>query len=159
PRARATRRGRGPARNVARLGLAARPTASCPRPPAGMSDILQRILARKAEEVALRRMQVPLAELQARHADAPASRGFAHALESRIDNGGAAVIAEVKQASPSQGVIRTGFDPAAIAASYQAGGATCLSVLTDIDFFQGSDAHLQAVRGACTLPVLRKDFI
>jgi len=124
-----------------------------------MSDILQRILARKIEEVAARRAQVPRAELQARHADAPVPRGFCQALESRIAMGDPAVIAEVKQASPSQGVIRTGFDPAAIASSYQAGGATCLSVLTDVDFFQGSDAHLQAARGACTLPVLRKDFI
>ena len=124
-----------------------------------MSDILQRILARKREEVEARRARVPLAELQSRIAAAPPLRGFAQALRSRIDDGEAAVIAEVKKASPSKGVIRADFDPAAIARSYEAGGAACLSVLTDVDFFQGADGYLIAAREACSLPVLRKDFV
>lgn len=123
-----------------------------------MSTILDRILARKAEEVAARQAQLPLAEIEARCADVPETRGFAAALEASMDAGRAAVIAEIKKASPSQGVIRADFDPAAIARSYAAGGASCLSVLTDVDFFQGSDACLQQAREACTLPVLRKDF-
>jgi indole-3-glycerol phosphate synthase/phosphoserine phosphatase len=123
-----------------------------------MTDILQRILQRKREEVEQRRSAVPLAELEARARDADPARGFARALRTRIDAGQAAVIAEVKKASPSKGLIRADFDPAAIARSYEAGGAACLSVLTDIDFFQGSDAFLQQARAACTLPVLRKDF-
>ncbi len=123
-----------------------------------MSDILQRILARKREEVSERKTRVPLAELRARCADAPPARGFAAALRTRTDAGQAAVIAEIKKASPSKGLIRGDFDPAAIARSYQAGGATCLSVLTDVDFFQGLDAYLREARAACTLPVLRKDF-
>ena len=123
-----------------------------------MSDILQKILARKAEEVAERRARVPLAELVAQITDLPSTRGFAAALESTISDGRAAVIAEVKKASPSQGVIRADFDPAAIARSYEFGGASCLSVLTDADFFQGCDAFLQQARAACDLPVLRKDF-
>jgi len=123
-----------------------------------MSDILQRILARKAEEVAQRRGERPLAELQARIADLPPARGFVDAVRRRVGAGQAAVIAEVKKASPSKGLIRADFDPAAIARSYEAGGAACLSVLTDVDFFQGSDAYLREARAACALPVLRKDF-
>lgn len=123
-----------------------------------MTDILHRILARKVEEIAERSAQLPLAELSARVADLPPTRGFAAALEANIEAGAPAVIAEVKKASPSQGVIRADFDPAAIAASYAAAGAACLSVLTDADFFQGSEAYLQQARAACALPVLRKDF-
>ncbi len=123
-----------------------------------MNDILQRILARKHEEISGRKARVPLAELRSRNADARPVRGFAAALRARMAQGLAAVIAEVKKASPSKGLIRADFDPAAIARSYAAGGATCLSVLTDADFFQGSDAHLREVREACNLPVLRKDF-
>ncbi len=123
-----------------------------------MSDILTTILARKAEEVAERRLRVPLAELVARCADQAPTRGFAAALQATIAQGDPAVIAEVKKASPSKGVIRPDFHPADIAVSYEFGGASCLSVLTDVDFFQGADAYLQQAREACTLPVLRKDF-
>ena len=123
-----------------------------------MSDILNRILARKVEEIAERSARLPLAELRARVADQPDTRGFAAALESRVEAGRAAVIAEIKKASTIKGVIRADFDPVAIAQSYQRGGASCLSVLTDVDFFQGADAYLQQVRAACGLPLLRKDF-
>lgn len=121
-------------------------------------DVLQKILQCKTDEIAERSARVSLRELQMRAADAPPLRGFAAAIESRIAVGQPAVIAEVKKASPSKGVIRADFDPVAIARSYEAGGAACLSVLTDVDFFQGSDAYLQQARAACTLPVLRKDF-
>lgn len=124
-----------------------------------MSDILNTILARKSQEVAERSARVPLAELKARVADASPVRGFANALQAAIANGDPAVIAEVKKASPSKGVIRADFHPADIAVSYEFGGASCLSVLTDVDFFQGADAYLQQAREACTLPVLRKDFV
>ena len=122
-------------------------------------DVLARILARKVEEVAERSARVPRAEIVLRLADAPPVRGFAAALEAKIAAGHPAVIAEVKKASPSKGVIRADFDPAAIARSYEAGGAACLSVLTDVDFFQGADDYLRQAREACLLPVLRKDFI
>ncbi len=124
-----------------------------------MSDILNTILARKSLEVAQRSARVPLAELKARVADASPVRGFANALQAAIANGDPAVIAEVKKASPSKGVIRPDFRPGEIAVSYEFGGASCLSVLTDVDFFQGADAYLQQAREACTLPVLRKDFV
>jgi indole-3-glycerol phosphate synthase len=124
----------------------------------GMSDILDTILARKAQEIAERSARVPLAELRARAADASPPRGFAQAMHERIASGEPAVIAEIKKASPSKGVIRPDFRPADIAVSYEFGGASCLSVLTDADFFQGADAYLQQAREACTLPVLRKDF-
>ena len=123
-----------------------------------MNDVLKSILARKAEEIRERSTQLSLRELSARCADAPATRGFAEALHARIGVGQAAVIAEVKKASPSKGVIRPDFRPADIARSYQAGGAACLSVLTDVDFFQGADDYLRQARAACELPVLRKDF-
>ncbi|MGN2245417.1 indole-3-glycerol phosphate synthase TrpC [Frateuria sp. GZRR35] len=124
-----------------------------------MTDILQRILARKAEEIAERSAALPLAELASRIEDLPPTRGFAAAIEDKLAAGLPAVIAEVKKASPSKGVIRADFDPAAIARSYAVGGAACLSVLTDRDFFQGSEAYLQQAREACALPLLRKDFI
>lgn len=122
-------------------------------------DILRRILRRKAEEVAERSASLSLRELSARCEQAPAPRGFAAALERRISEGMPGVIAEIKRASPSCGLLREAFDPAAIAASYEQGGAACLSVLTDRDYFQGDDTHLQAARAASALPVLRKDFI
>lgn len=121
--------------------------------------VLQKILARKAEEVAERRARVNLAEVErlARSADAP--RGFANALLERAKRKEPAVIAEIKKASPSKGVLREHFVPAEIARSYEAGGAACLSVLTDVDFFQGADAYLKEARAACALPVIRKDFM
>ena len=121
--------------------------------------VLQKILARKAEEIAQLKARTSLAELeaQARAADAP--RGFARALQARVARKEPAVIAEVKKASPSKGVIREHFVPAEIAHSYALGGATCLSVLTDVDFFQGGNAYLQQARAACQLPVIRKDFL
>jgi indole-3-glycerol phosphate synthase len=125
---------------------------------AKVSTILQKILARKREEVAERRPRNSLASLEQRIAGQTAVRGFAAAVAARAAAGQAAVIAEVKKASPSKGVIREDFQPAQIAASYQRGGAACLSVLTDVDFFQGCDAYLQQARAACELPVLRKDF-
>ena len=124
-----------------------------------MSDILDTIVARKHEEVAARRSVLPLAERRRRAADADACRGFAEPLRRRIHAGQAGVIAEIQKASPSEGVIRADFRPAEIARSYAAAGAACLSVLTDVDFFQGSDAYLQAAREACALPALRKDFL
>lgn len=122
-------------------------------------DILRRILDHKHVEVAERGARVPLAEMRARAADAPPVRGFAAALFDRLAADEPAVIAEIKKASPSRGVIREDFDPAAIAASYAKGGAACLSVLTDETFFQGADAYLAAARAAVSLPVLRKEFI
>ncbi|MDG9929693.1 MULTISPECIES: indole-3-glycerol phosphate synthase TrpC [unclassified Pseudomonas] len=121
--------------------------------------VLEKILARKAEEVAERRARVSFAEVEAlaRQADAP--RGFARALQERVAQKQPAVIAEVKKASPSKGVLREHFVPAEIAKSYEAGGAACLSVLTDVDFFQGADEYLQQARAACRLPVIRKDFM
>jgi len=124
-----------------------------------MSDILSTILARKVVELQERSARVPLRELASHCADLPAPRGFAKALHAKIARGQAAVIAEIKKASPSKGVIRPDFHPADIARSYERGGAACLSVLTDVDFFQGSDVYLQEARAACALPVLRKDFV
>ena len=124
-----------------------------------MADILERILARKREELEAARAAVPLAQMRERAAAAPPPRDFVGAIRARIAAGRPAVIAEVKKASPSKGVLRADFDPAAIARSYEAGGAACLSVLTDRDFFQGAHEHLGAARSTCALPVLRKDFI
>ena len=123
-----------------------------------MSDILNTILARKAEEIQQRSRVRPLADLRARALQQPPTRGFVDAIHRRHATGEAAVIAEVKKASPSKGLIRADFNPAQIARSYEAGGAACLSVLTDVDFFQGSNLYLGEARGACSLPVLRKDF-
>lgn len=121
--------------------------------------VLEKILARKVEEVAQRQATVGLTELYnlARVADAP--RGFANALIEQARSKKPAVIAEIKKASPSKGVIREHFVPAEIASSYEKGGATCLSVLTDVDYFQGADEYLQQARAACSLPVIRKDFM
>ncbi|MCU1774651.1 indole-3-glycerol phosphate synthase TrpC [Pseudomonas sp. 13B_3.2_Bac1] len=121
--------------------------------------VLENILARKVQEVAERSARVSLSELEslAKAADAP--RGFAQALLAQAKTKQPAVIAEIKKASPSKGVIRENFVPADIAKSYEKGGATCLSVLTDIDYFQGADVYLQQARAACKLPVIRKDFM
>ena len=124
-----------------------------------MSDVLDRILAAKRREVDESRQRVPLAEIEERAAQAPAPRGFERALRAKIALGKPGVIAEIKRASPSKGVIRADFDPARIAQSYEANGAACLSVLTDREFFGGSQGDLVAAKAACSLPVLRKDFI
>ena len=124
-----------------------------------MSDILQQILATKKREIASDQSQLALAEVKAQARDAGPTRDFVSAMRSRIDANQPAVIAEIKKASPSKGVIRPDFNAAEIAASYAQGGATCLSVLTDRDYFQGAPEYLQAARGACALPVLRKDFM
>jgi indole-3-glycerol phosphate synthase len=122
-------------------------------------DILKRILRRKVEELTERCQQISFREVGERAGAAPPVRPFASALEARINNGQSAVIAEIKRASPSKGVLRPVFDPPTIAASYQRGRATALSILTDETFFGGSDADLQSARSACSLPCLRKDFI
>ncbi len=122
-------------------------------------DILRRILRHKAEEVADRAAVEPLRALSARAADLPPARGFRDALARRSAACRPAIIAEIKRASPSRGVLRADFDPAAIAREYEAAGAACLSVLTDREFFQGDDDHLRAARSAVALPVLRKDFV
>lgn len=124
-----------------------------------MSDILERILDTKRREVEAARAALPLAAIETAAREAPPPRGFAAAIQVRVAAGKAAVIAEIKRASPSKGLIRADFDPARIAASYAANGATCLSVLTDREYFGGSREDLQAARAACSLPVIRKDFI
>ena len=121
--------------------------------------VLEKIITRKREEVSERRGRVGLAELEIMAASADPVRGFAQKIQEQVRSKKPAVIAEVKKASPSKGVLREVFLPADIARSYEAGGATCLSVLTDIDFFQGADEYLQQARAACKLPVIRKDFM
>ncbi len=123
------------------------------------ATILDTIVKRKHDEVSQRAARIPLPEIQARALDATRPRGFLGALKHRVRSGEPAVIAEIKKASPSRGLIREDLDPKAIALSYQNAGATCLSVLTDVDFFQGSDDDLIAARESVRIPVLRKDFI
>jgi indole-3-glycerol phosphate synthase len=124
-----------------------------------VADILQKILAVKAEEVANAKAAVDVASLRRRAEEAPETRDFEEALRSRVAAGRPAVVAEIKKASPSKGLLRADFEPADIARSYARHGAACLSVLTDRQFFQGSAEDLVAARGACDLPVLRKDFM
>ncbi len=122
-------------------------------------DILKKIVARKQEEIAERKQLRSQRQLQEMLGQSDPCRGFVQSIASKIEAGRAGVIAEIKKASPSKGVIREDFRPAEIAVSYEQGGAACLSVLTDIDFFQGSDDYLMQARSACNLPVIRKDFI
>lgn len=124
-----------------------------------MSDILKKILATKVEEVALASAAKPLSTVRAEAEALAPARNFAAALLSRVAAGKSAVIAEIKKASPSKGVLRADFRPAEIATSYEKHGAACLSVLTDKQYFQGATEYLQAARAACSLPVLRKDFL
>jgi len=130
-----------------------------PEPVSPAPDVLQRILAHKAQEVEQRTRELPLAELRARLTDVAPTRGFADAIQKRIERNEAAVIAEIKKASPSKGVIRENFEPVLIAKSYARHGAACLSILTDSEFFQGADGYLCDARAAVDIPVLRKDFI
>jgi indole-3-glycerol phosphate synthase len=125
----------------------------------GVPNILGKIIARKFEEIDERQRQVSIAGLRELIAQQSACRGFEMALRRVVNAGDPAVIAEVKKASPSKGLIRADFDPAAIARSYQAAGAACLSVLTDVDYFQGADSYLKQARDATSIPVLRKDFM
>ncbi|MDO9365030.1 MAG: indole-3-glycerol phosphate synthase TrpC [Methylotenera sp.] len=124
-----------------------------------MSDILNKIIATKEIEVAAAKAHKPLAIVQAEAAKASPARDFVASIRTKIAHGQSAVIAEIKKASPSKGIIRADFKPAEIAKSYEQGGAACLSVLTDVDYFQGSAAYLKQARAACNLPVLRKDFM
>ncbi len=126
---------------------------------ANTPTILRKIVARKHQEILERQELVPESALRASLVQAPPVRGFVAAIERSLEAGRSAVIAEIKKASPSKGIIRADFDPAAIAQSYASAGATCLSVLTDVEFFQGADIYLQQARHACELPVLRKDFM
>lgn len=123
------------------------------------ADILQKILQTKQQEIAERSTQLSLAQVKALATTADPVRGFLGAMQAKIKAGQTAVIAEIKKASPSKGVIRADFDPPAIAQSYAQAGAACLSVLTDAHYFQGHEDYLKAARAACTLPVIRKDFI
>jgi len=122
-------------------------------------DILKKILQRKTEEITARSAVLSMDALSGNVIDSPEPRGFVKAIRNTIAEGRAAVIAEAKKASPSKGVMRENFDIVQIAKSYEAGGATCMSVLTDEDFFQGSDEYLKHARRACDLPLIRKDFI
>jgi indole-3-glycerol phosphate synthase len=124
-----------------------------------MADVLQRILETKRTEIRAAKAALPLAEMERRARAAPSTRDFVGALRAKIAAGRPAVIAESKRASPSKGLLRKDYDPAAIARSYERGGAACLSVLTDREYFQGAPEHLAAARAACALPVLRKDFM
>ncbi|MDX2219412.1 MAG: indole-3-glycerol phosphate synthase TrpC [Burkholderiales bacterium] len=124
-----------------------------------MATILDRILASKHEEVAAAQAKTPVSELRALAADLPAPRRFEQALRDKLALGRPAIIAEIKRASPSQGVMKVDIDPAAIAMGYERAGAACLSVLTDGPYFHGSSVDLKAARAACALPVLRKDFM
>ncbi len=127
-----------------------------------MSDtptVLRKIIARKWEEIAERKSRVSLDEIKKRAANQAPTRGFVKAIEHKLAQGNAGVIAEIKKASPSKGIIREHFVPDEIARSYEKGGAACLSVLTDVDFFQGADVYLQQARAAVNLPVIRKDFL
>ncbi|WP_203299499.1 indole-3-glycerol phosphate synthase TrpC [Marinobacter sediminum] len=121
--------------------------------------ILRKIVERKWEEIADRKAKVSIDDLKAMAGDQAPTRGFANALRSRIESQAPAVIAEIKKASPSKGILRDPFEPEVIAESYEKGGAACLSVLTDRDFFQGHEDYLVAARNACSLPVIRKDFM
>ena len=121
--------------------------------------ILRKIVDRKWEEIDERKPRISVADLKAMAGDQAPARGFANALRQRIEQQKPAVIAEIKKASPSKGILRDPFEPAVIAESYENGGAACLSVLTDRDFFQGHEDYLVAARNACSLPVIRKDFM
>jgi indole-3-glycerol phosphate synthase len=124
-----------------------------------VSDILEKILSVKHREIEESRSAVSLSELEKQCSELPPTRDFVHALRSRVEKSQPAVIAEIKKASPSKGVIREDFDPVQIARSYEQSGAACLSVLTDREFFQGAPEYLTAVKAGTTIPVIRKDFI
>ncbi|MBX2848382.1 MAG: indole-3-glycerol phosphate synthase TrpC [Acidiferrobacterales bacterium] len=123
------------------------------------SDVLDKIMSHKVEEVSFAKSQLPLSELKAKAVDIEEPRGFVKSLQTNLDANRSAVIAEIKKASPSKGLIRADFDPAQIAESYQKYGASCLSVLTDEEFFKGSPDYFAQARQASSLPMLRKDFL